>query len=651
MSVRSISRRALLATTLAFLSLAPLRATSYVMVADEALVDQSDAAVVARVTGVDRSVVATGRAGVGLYTEYELTIEESLKGDLAGQTVKMRVPGGRLPDQGIGLRIYGAPQFREGERALLFLQPDGRGTYRPQHFMLGAFHEVPAGDRRLAVRNLAETQELRRTATGVEPVPSGSDRLRDFDAFARWVAARAANAEAEADYLVDDPGGKLRQIVGKYTVFTDPEPPSGDGFRIRWFQFDTSDNVTFLAYNQGQVGLDGGGYLAFQNALKAWNNDTATPIDYRYGGKTSDRSGLTLEPNGLPDNLNTIVFNDPNNELPTFNCAAGGVLAYGGPWYFTSTRLFRGVPHHAIASADIVINNGIACFFAASPDSGMAAQELFGHELGHTLALGHSCGDFDGPDPDCENTVFDEALMRAFVHDDERGARLNSDDQAAVRELYSQVPAGPTGLVATPISPTQVRLIWSDNATNETEYRIEVKILGGTFAEAPPPVAANSEEAVVHGLQPATGYVFRVQARNANGSSTYSNEATAATLDTPGPCVADSETLCLNSGRFKVQVGWRVGAGLGVGSVANNAADSGIFWFFDANNWEMLVKVLNGCGPGGNNRYWVFFAATTDVEYTMAVTDTQTGVVKVYYNPPGHPSDAVTDTNAFATCP
>ncbi len=639
MSVRSISRRALLATLLALLSLAPLQATSYVMVSDEALVDQSDYAVVARVIGVDDSTVTAG----GLYTEYELEIEESLKGDLPGRTVKVRVPGGVLPDQGIALKIYGAPRFGQGERTLLFLEPDGRGAYRPQHFLLGAFHEVPAGDRRLAVRSLAEAQELRRTPAGVEAVPAGSDRLRDFDSFARWVAARAAHGVAEADYLVNDPDGRLRQIAGKFTVFTDPEPPLGDGLGIRWFQFDTAGNIPWRAYNQGQTGLDGGGYLAFQNALKAWNNETGTPIDYRYQGKTADRSGLEE-----PDDLNTIVFNDPNNELPSFSCSAGGVLAYGGPWYFVRTENFRGVPHHPIASADIVINNGIGCFFAASPDAGLAAQELFGHELGHTLALGHSCGDFDGPDPDCESVLFDESLMRAFVHDDGRGALLNSDDQAGVRSLYSQVPPAPTGLTAIALSTTSVRLNWTDTATGEIEYQIEVKPLGGSFTHVLT-VPANSTTADVPGLTPATSYTFRVRSRNANGFSAYSNEATVATLGPVTPCVADANTLCLNNGRFKVQVAWKTGTGNGAGSVVTSAADSGLLWFFDVSNWELLVKVLNGCTI--NNRYWVFLAATTDVEYTLTVTDSQNGAVKVYFHPQGQPAQSITDTSAFATCP
>jgi len=63
----------------------------------------------------------------------------------------------------------------------------------------------------------------------------------------------------------------------------------------------------------------------------------------------------------------------------------------------------------------------------------------------------------------------------------------------------------------------------------------------------------------------------------------------------------------------------------------------------------MLVKVLTGCKI--NDRYWVFAAATTNVEYTLRVTDTEMDVSKEYFNPLGQASPAITDTSAFATCP
>jgi len=63
----------------------------------------------------------------------------------------------------------------------------------------------------------------------------------------------------------------------------------------------------------------------------------------------------------------------------------------------------------------------------------------------------------------------------------------------------------------------------------------------------------------------------------------------------------------------------------------------------------VLIKILDGCGL--NSRYWVFFAATTSVEFTLNVYDVQRDVLKTYTNELGVSAPAVTDTNAFATCP
>jgi hypothetical protein len=76
--------------------------------------------------------------------------------------------------------------------------------------------------------------------------------------------------------------------------------------------------------------------------------------------------------------------------------------------------------------------------------------------------------------------------------------------------------------------------------------------------------------------------------------------------------------------------------------------DSGLFEFFGGDNWEVLVKVLDGCGF--NDRFWVFGCATTNVEYTLTVTDTRSGAVRTYHNPLGRAADALNDTAAFDTC-
>jgi hypothetical protein len=118
------------------------------------------------------------------------------------------------------------------------------------------------------------------------------------------------------------------------------------------------------------------------------------------------------------------------------------------------------------------------------------------------------------------------------------------------------------------------------------------------------------------------------------------------TLAPAQPCVAGPEALCLNGGRFRVAVVWRgtsAGSG-GVGQASPITDDTGDFWFFDAANLELVVKVLDG-GPVNGN-FWVFFGALSNVEYILTVTDTETGVIQSYFNPQGVLA-SIADTDAF----
>ena len=115
-----------------------------------------------------------------------------------------------------------------------------------------------------------------------------------------------------------------------------------------------------------------------------------------------------------------------------------------------------------------------------------------------------------------------------------------------------------------------------------------------------------------------------------------------------GPCVSTPTAPCLTDNRFRVEVTWTTAEETGAAQLATLSEDSAVLYFFSESNWEMLIKVLNGCGI--NERFWVFFAATTDVGFEVTVTDTHTGQTKQYSNPLGHPANAVTDSDAFATC-
>ena len=109
-----------------------------------------------------------------------------------------------------------------------------------------------------------------------------------------------------------------------------------------------------------------------------------------------------------------------------------------------------------------------------------------------------------------------------------------------------------------------------------------------------------------------------------------------------------TDRLCLQGDRFVVKV---VGEAptLFTGQRVLASNDSGVFSFFSPTNWEMLVKVLDGCAI--NQRYWVYAAAATDVAWNLTVEDLATGVVRTYRNPFGPASPAIPDSAAFATCP
>lgn len=211
-------------------------------------------------------------------------------------------------------------------------------------------------------------------------------------------------------------------------------------------------------------------------------------------------------------------------------------------------------------------------------------------------------------------------------------------------------PGKPCKVQANPRSQTQILLTWEDTADNESGFRIDARTGSAPFVHIGD-VPANTTSAIITQLTPGTKYEFRMRSFNAGSASAFS-EVAAAFSDTTAstlPCSPTGNAICLNGNRFRVQATWRTASTTGNGVGSELADDSGVFYFFQPDNLEVLVKVLNACGL--NNRYWVFFGATTNVEFTLVVTDTQTGTVRRYFNPLGRPALPLQDTSAFATCP
>ncbi len=270
---------------------------------------------------------------------------------------------------------------------------------------------------------------------------------------------------------------------------------------------------------------------------------------------------------------------------------------------------------------------------------------------GQTLVAGDNGAGRPGNDVRYRHTLDESGTWTFGVGNPQEPGALGEYTVRLTCEAASAEPLAPSGLEATATSSTEIQLSWQDNSTDEDEFRLEMKPTTGDF-ELLAVAAADATSGTASDLQPGQEYSFRVRAQNGGGSSAWSQSATATTFaGSPTPCAAEDDVTCLNDGRFQVEVTWRDFAGnTGRGQVVPfGSDDSGLFWFFSADNWEMLVKVLDACAIG--DRYWVFAAATTDVEYTLTVTDSDTGASKSYFNPLGKASAAVTDSDAFATCP
>ena len=99
------------------------------------------------------------------------------------------------------------------------------------------------------------------------------------------------------------------------------------------------------------------------------------------------------------------------------------------------------------------------------------------------------------------------------------------------------VPAAPTNLTGASISATQINLSWTDNATNETGYKVQRKSAIANYTD----VASTSTDMTNYndqGLTPNTTYTYRAYAYNSAGNSLqYSNEVSVTTN-------ASSTNLC-----------------------------------------------------------------------------------------------------------
>jgi ELWxxDGT repeat protein len=238
--------------------------------------------------------------------------------------------------------------------------------------------------------------------------------------------------------------------------------------------------------------------------------------------------------------------------------------------------------------------------------------------------------------------TFAAAAGKLFFNqlDDEHGAELwVTDGTAQGTSLFKDVHPGPRSSNPVWLTAAGNRLFFS---AHDGEHGIELWSSDGTAAgtRMVQDIAAEGLSASPAELTAVGDRLFFSADDGATGRELWSLPLTGA-----GGCQASSSRLCLNHGRYQVEASWRTADGAqGRGTAVPLSADTGYFWFFSASNLEVIVKVLDGQGVNGH--VWVFYGALSDVEYTLTVTDTQTGLTRQYFNPRGQLA-SVGDTQGF----
>lgn len=172
----------------------------------------------------------------------------------------------------------------------------------------------------------------------------------------------------------------------------------------------------------------------------------------------------------------------------------------------------------------------------------------------------------------------------------------------------SGAPAAPTNLTARGSTSVAnaIDLSWSDNANNETGYKIERSTDGRTFY----PLAGTGPNGTFNrntGLTSGRVYYYRVYAVNESGSSAYSNVVSATTTSTggtgnPTPPAAPSGLAASATGTSSIHLSWADNASDETGYRIERSTDGANFAF--VTNAAANATTFDDSGLAAGNKYY-----------------------------------------------
>ena len=165
-------------------------------------------------------------------------------------------------------------------------------------------------------------------------------------------------------------------------------------------------------------------------------------------------------------------------------------------------------------------------------------------------------------------------------------------------------PAAPTNLTATAVSSSQINLAWTDNANNETGFKIERCQGSGcsNFAQVNT-VGANVTTYSDTGLTASTSYSYRVRATNLGGDSAYSNTASATTQATQTVPAAPSNLTATAVSTSQINLSWTDNSNNETGFKIERCQGSSCTNFVQIATTAANATTFSNTGLARNTRY------------------------------------------------
>jgi hypothetical protein len=493
-------------------------ATTFIVPTDDELIAKANAIVIGTVEG---SFVQDTEGMIE--TVYEVRLERSVKGALrADELIRIVEPGGVLPDRGV--LVDGAPEYRQGERVLVFLTRE-KGQWHTTDLILGKFRFTTStrGDRVL----VRDTEDV----VGWDQAGRvHREKVRMEQGFMQFIDERVHGRKALANYVVDASSVTLAPDaqIGTHALEANAAPFPGETY-VSWVSSTPprwpamSAGVAFWKRSdQNIAGAADGGVSVIQNGLAAWTNDCASIINLSYAGQRATASANH-------DGINVVEYNDPQGRVSGSWTGSGTVaitfLSYAGNHTFNSRSWLN------ITDADVVFQDGY-------PATNASFASAMTHELGHGIGWRHSNQDY-ATKGTCNSAVEEctsAAIMNSSVSAN-YGYALQPFDQHAAESVYPGGTCGPTCTAPAVTSQPTSRTIASGSSTTLSVAASGTAPLSyqwyiGTSGNTASPINGATSSSLTVSPTSTTSYWVRVS--NSCGSAN-SSTATVTVTTTPPP--------------------------------------------------------------------------------------------------------------------